>query len=219
MSDKAKNAENEHVEAVQPEPEQKERMHVVVLKKPWTFEKQEYTEIDLGGLEDMTIQDAIEVQRDLFGQQEVASSLLCETTTSFAMGIAARASGLPIEFFKMLPISIGRQVKRAVQEYIGKTGAFSDGVLRLRNPYCFKDEIYQEFDLSPIADMSVMQESAAENIMAREGIIITENTFNYMYACIIASMAVNKPKELFMGLPLCELLNLKEAVNNSDFFE
>ena len=39
------------------------------------------------------------------------------------------------------------------------------------------------------------------------------------YACIIASMAVNKPKELFTGLPLCDLLNLKEAVNNSNFFE
>lgn len=214
MSEEIKN-----VQAEQPEPEQAERAHVVVLKKPWTFERKEYTEIDLGGLEDMTIQDAIEVQTDLFGQQEVASSLLCETTTSFAMAIAQRASGLPIEFFKKLPINVGRQVKRAVQTFIGKTGAADDGILRLKKPYCYGGEIYQEFDLSAIADMTVMQESAAENMMAREGIIITENTFNYLYACIIASMAVNKPKELFTGLPLCDLLNLKEAVNNSNFFE
>ena len=119
----------------------------------------------------------------------------------------------------MLPINVGRQVKRAVQEHMRKTGVEDNGVLRLKSPYYFGGEQYTEFDLSAIADMSVMQESAAENVMAREGFIITENTFNYLYACVIASMAVNKPKELFTGLPLCELLNLKEAVNNSDFFE
>ena len=203
----------------EPEVEQTKRAHVIVLKKPHTWEQKEFQEIDLGGLDQLTIQDAIEAQRDLFGQQEVASSLLCETTTAFAMEIAAKASGLPIEFFKMLPINVGRQVKRDVQEYIRKSDGQDDGVLRLKKPYYFDGEQYTEFDLSPIADMSVMQESAAENVMAREGFIITENTFNYLYACVIASMAVNKPKELFTGLPLCELLNLKEAVNNSDFFE
>lgn len=198
--------------------QQNERAHVVVLKKPRTFEQKEYTEIDLSGLVNLTIQDAINAQRDLFGQQEVASSLLCETTTSFAMEIAAKASGLPIEFFKTLPLGAGKQVKRAVLEYIRKTGA-DNNVLRLRKPHYFQGEQYEEFDLSPIAEMSVMNESAAENVMAREGFIITENSFNYLYACVIASMAVNKPKELFTGLPLYELLNLKEAVNSSDFFE
>lgn len=203
----------------EPEVEQTKRAHVIVLKKPHTWEQKEFQEIDLGGLDQLTIQDAIEAQRDLFGQQEVASSLLCETTTAFAMEIAAKASGLPIEFFKMLPINVGRKVKRDVQEYIRKSDGQDDGVLRLKKPYYFDGEQYTEFDLSPIADMSVMQESAAENVMAREGFIITENTFNYLYACVIASMAVNKKKELFTGLPLSELLNLKEAVNNSDFFE
>ena len=214
MQEEIKSAEN-----VQHKAERGERNNIVTLKRPYTFESKEYTEIDLGGLENMTIQDAIDTQIDLFGQQEVASSLLCETTTAFAMEIAAKASGLPIEFFKMLPINVGRQVKRAVQEHMRKTGVEDNGVLRLKSPYYFGGEQYTEFDLSAIADMSVMQESAAENVMAREGFIITENTFNYLYACVIASMAVNKPKELFTGLPLCELLNLKEAVNNSDFFE
>lgn len=196
-----------------------EREHVVVLKKPHTWEQKKYTEIDLGGLEDLTIQDAIDAQRDLFGQQDVASSLLCETTTAFAMEIASRASGLPIEFFRMLPIGAGRQVKRTVHEYLKRSGEAENGVLRLRKPRYFGGEQYTEFDLSGIGDMSVMQESAAENVMAREGFIITENSFNYLYACVIAGMAVDRPKELFTGLPLYELLNLKEAVNNSDFFE
>lgn len=202
----------------EPEAEKAERAHIVKLNKPYTFEGKEYAEIDLGGLESMTIQDAIDAQTDLFGQQEVASSLLCETTSAFAMAIAAKATGLPIEFFKLMPIGAGRRVKRAVQEHMRKSG--NEGtVMRLKAPYCFQGAVYQEFDFAPIADMNMMQENAAENIMAREGVIITENSFNYLYACAIASMALNVPKELFTGLPLSELLNLKEAVNNSDFFE
>lgn len=195
-----------------------ERPHVIRLNKPWRFEQKEYTEIDLSGLDCLTIQDAINAQRDLFGQQEVASSLVCETTTSFAMEIAARASGLPIEFFKLLPIGAGRQVKREVQAYIRVKSRDSGTVLRLEKPYLFRGETFQEFDLSPMADMSIMAESAAENAMAREGFVITENSFNYLYACVMAGMATQHPKELFTGLPLSELLNLKEAVNNSDFF-
>lgn len=207
------------MENVQMEPEQAGRENVVTLKRPYTFEGREYMEVDLSGLERLTIQDAIDAQRDLFGQQEVATSLLCETTTAFAMEIAKKASGMSIEFFKLMPAGLGRKIKRTVQAHIGKTEGAGDGVLRLRKPLCFKGEVYEEFDLSGIADLSVMQESAAENIMAREGFIITENSFNYLYACVIASMAVNAPKELFTGLPLCELLNLKEVVNSSDFFE
>lgn len=210
--------ETKRTENVQQEPEQGERENVVTLKRPYTFEGKEYTEIDLSGLERMTIQDAINAQTDLFGQQEVASSLLCETTSAFAMEIAAKASGLPIEFFKLMPIGAGRKVKRAVQEYMRKSG--NEGtVMRLKKPYCFKGKTYTEFDFAPIADMNMMQEKAAENIMAMEGVIITENSFNYLYACAIAGMALEQPKELFTGLPLSELLNLKEAVNNSDFFE
>ena len=210
--------ETKRTENVQQETEQGERENVVTLKRPYTFEGKEYTEIDLGGLERMTIQDAIDAQTDLFGQQEVASSLLCETTSAFAMEIAAKASGLPIEFFKLMPIGAGRKVKRAVQEHMRKSG--NEGtVMRLKKPYCFKDKTYTEFDFAPIADMNMMQEKAAENIMAMEGVIITENSFNYLYACAIAGMALEQPKELFTGLPLSELLNLKEAVNNSDFFE
>lgn len=202
----------------EPEKEQAERAHVVKLNKPYVFEGKEYAEIDLGGLDALTIQDAIDTQTELFGQQEIASSLLCETTSAFAMAIAVKATGLPIEFFKLMPIGAGRRVKRAVQEHMRKSG--NEGtVMRLKTPYCFKGEVYREFDFAPIAEMNMMQESAAENIMAMEGVVITENTFNYLYACAIASMALDVPKELFTGLPLSELLNLKEAVNNSDFFE
>ena len=56
----------------------------------------EYEEIDLSGLEKLTIRDAIDTQLELFGV-EVAASVLCETTTAFARTMAAKATGLPIE--------------------------------------------------------------------------------------------------------------------------
>ncbi len=202
--------------------QEEERAHIITLKKPYTFERQEYTEIDLSGLDNLTIRDAIDAQKKLFNQNEVATSLLCETTTAFAMEIAARASGLPIEFFKLMPRRAGKQVQAEVVGYINtrsKEKGAGNSTMQLEKPYYFNGEQFTEFDLSPIADMSVLNESAAENIMAREGFIITENTFNYLYACIIASMAVNKPRELFTGLPLYELLKLKDAVKDADFFE
>ena len=64
-----------------------------------------------------------------------------------------------------------------------------------------------------------MTESAAENMIAREGFLVTETSFNYLYACCLAGMATGKPKEFFTSLPLKELLKLKNAVNDAGFFE
>lgn len=211
--------EKKNVEAMPEEGAQEKRAHVIKLEKPFMFEQKEYTEVDLGGLDGLTIRDAIDAQRKLLDQSEAACSFLCETTTAFAMEIAARASGLPIEFFKTMPRRAGKQVQVEVVRHIGKNRDKAGKVMRLEKPYYFKGEQFTEFDLSAIADMSVMQESAAENALAREGFIIAETSFNYLYACVLASMAADKPKELFTGLPLCELLNLKESVKATDFFE
>ena len=91
--------------------------------------------------------------------------------------------------------------------------------MRLEKPCFFKGKEYREIDLSGIADMNSMQESEAENRMAREGFVVTETSFNYLYACVIASMATGLPEEFFTGLPVCEAVKLKNAVNDGDFFE
>ena len=162
----------------------------------------------------------MKAQQRLFGQQEIASTLVCETTTAFAVEIAAAASGMPVEFFKYMPRGTGKAVKLAVQGYLGNTKNKGTGaVLVFEKPYLWKDTTYTEVDLSAISDMTIMHETAAENEMAREGVIITENSFNYLYACIIAGMATGLKKEFFTGLPLRELLKLKETVNSTDFFE
>ena len=45
----------------------KKSENIVELARPYGFEGKEYGEIDLTGLEKMTVQDAIDVQRQLFG--------------------------------------------------------------------------------------------------------------------------------------------------------
>ena len=168
-----------------------ERRHVVTFKRPYLFERKEYAEVDLSGLDELTVKDAIEVQRQLFGQQEVAASLLTETTTAFAQALAVRASGKPVEFFKLM--------KKPFYRPEGKE--------------------YREIDLNGVADLNSMQESAAENRMAREGFVVTETSFNYLYACVVASMATGLPEEFFTSLPICEAVKLKKAVDDGDFFE
>lgn len=199
--------------------EQTESGNVVKLTTPYKFEGKEYSEIDLGGLDKLTIQDAIDAQLELFSQQEVASSMLCETTTAFARTIATKATDLPVEFFKLAPRGVSKRVGAAIRAHLNVEQETENHVVRFAKPYFYKGKQYNTVDLGGIADLNSMNESEAENRMTRAGFVITENSFNYLYACILASMAANLPEDFFTGLPLCELVKLKNAVNDAGFFE
>lgn len=193
--------------------------YIVKLNKPYKFDDKEYSEIDLRGLEKLTIKDATTAQGDLFNQQEVACSMLCETTTAFAREMAAKATKLPVEFFKFMPRGMAKRVFAVVRAHMKIENNSDNHTMILKKPYLFNGKQYTEIDLSGIANLTCMNESEAENRLAREGFVITENSFNYLYACIIASMATGQPEEFFTGLPLGELLNLKNAANDDSFFE
>ena len=192
---------------------------VIDLGKPYRFEGTEYTSIDLGGLYKLTVKDAIDAQRELFSEQEMAAAVLCETTTAFARAIAAKATEKPIEFFKLMPRGASRRVATAVRACLNVEAATENHVMRLEEPYHFKGKTYTEVDLNGIAELNSMNESEAENRLVRAGFMVTETSFNYLFACILASMATGLPEEFFTGLPLRELLKLKNAVNDSGFFE
>ena len=192
---------------------------IVTFAKPYVFEDKEYPEIDLTDLDKLTIQDAIDTQRQLFGEQEVAASIICETTTAFARNIAAKASGLPIEFFKLMPRGAMKRVLVAVRNYVNADGETVDHVMPLEKPYTYKGKGYENIDLNGVADLNSLHESEAENRIARAGFVVTENSTNYLYACVIASMATGLPEEFFTGLPLYEVIKLKNSVNDAGFFE
>lgn len=162
---------------------------VIDLGKPYKFEGTEYTSIDLSGLDKLTVKDAIDAQRQLFNEREVAAAMLCETTTAFARAIAAKAAELPIEFFKLMPRGASRKVAGVVRNYMNVDAATENHVMQLEEPYHFKGQTYTEVDLNGIADLNSMNESEAENRLARAGFMVTETSFNYLFACILASMA------------------------------
>jgi len=194
--------------------------HVVKWKRPYKFEGEEYTEVDLSGLDHLTIQDAIAIQKQLFSSgKEVAGSLLSETTMAFACAVATKATGMPIEFFKLMPRGAGRRLQRTIFKYLNVDHTVENGTMTLCEPYCFDGKIYKEIDLSGLEDLTALQETAAENAIAKDGFIISENSFNYLYACVVAAMATGLPEEFFTGLPLRELMKLRLAVVKDSFFE
>lgn len=198
---------------------QEHRKHLIQSKTPWKFEGSEYTEIDLSGLEKLTIQDAIAVQRQSIDERESAAAALCETTTAFARGIAARASGMPIEFFKLAPRRISRLLVNHVQAFFNVKNRTENHILYLEKSYLFDGKTYEKIDLNGLANLTSMNESAAENRLTLEGFLITHTSLNYLYACVLASMASGLPEDFFTGLPLYETLKLKTAVNDPSFFE
>lgn len=215
-------AQDKNVENIAAEAERntEEREGVIVLNTPYLFEGTEYTEIDLSKLKELTIQDAVDAQRELFNEQEVAASVLCETTTAFARKLAVRATGLPIEFFQLAPRRVSKLVTVSVHAHIRADDSMTvNHVMRLNQPYQFKGKTYTEIDLNGIADLNSLHESEAENRIVRAGFMVTETTFNYLYACVLASMATGLPEEFFTGLPLEEVLKVKNAVNDAGFFE
>lgn len=218
MAEEIKTKQTEETAAQTTAQEEAGEKITVKLEKPYVFENTEYQEIDLTGLQTLTIQDAIAAQRQLFNQQEVAAAVLCETTTAFARAMATKATGLPVEFFKLMPRGVMKRVTGAVRGFLNVEAETEGHVMKLEQPQDYKGKVYQEIDLNAIADLNSLHESEAENRLAREGFVVTENATNYLYACVIASMATGIPEDFFTGLPLYELLKLKNAVNDGDFF-
>ena len=63
---------NTETQEVNTEREEVSEERVVKLTKPYVFEGKEYEEIDLSGLEKLTIRDAIDTQLELFGVEVAA---------------------------------------------------------------------------------------------------------------------------------------------------
>lgn len=91
-------------------------MYRVTLKKPYVFEGKSYSVIDLSGLENIRAADMIAVNRLLNRKGNV--DFLQEMTLEYALNIAAKATGKPIEFFEQLPPYAAMQIKNRVTGFL-----------------------------------------------------------------------------------------------------
>ncbi len=83
-----------------------------ILSKPYTFECENYEEIDLSGLDDLTTDDLLKAER--LYHNSGGSSINPETTALYSMILAHMTSKLPIEFFGNLPAKETMKIKKEV---------------------------------------------------------------------------------------------------------
>jgi hypothetical protein len=89
---------------------------VIILRKPYTYEGKTYEKIDLSGLDNLTADDMIAASRVL--DRSGSFSFLPEMTVEYACVISARATKLPIEFFKGLPPKDAMKLKNRVTGFL-----------------------------------------------------------------------------------------------------
>lgn len=89
-----------------------ESPYLVVFGTPYHFEGQDYTDVDLSGVEDLTAEDMIAAEKYLAKNGII--SPIPEMTYEYVFFIANRISGQPIEFFKKLPPREAIKVKNRV---------------------------------------------------------------------------------------------------------
>ena len=88
-------------------------LYRVVFSKPYEFEGETYTEIDLSGCDELTGNDAAKAEKILAARGD--NSLFPETSSSYAFVIASMGTGKPVEFFSGLPLKDSAKIKNRVR--------------------------------------------------------------------------------------------------------
>lgn len=107
---------NEIKEVKKEEGMQEENQYLVVFKKPFVFEGISYTEVDLGGLEDLSAQDMIAANKIM--ERSGSVNAMPELSLEYACILSARATGKPVEFFKALPPREAVKIKNRVTNFL-----------------------------------------------------------------------------------------------------
>ncbi len=117
----AQNPQNfELTPAAAPDTEDQEDL-VLRFQKPYSFEGETYTEVDLSGLEDLSAADLCKVGKmvkKIDGVDPIA-----EMSLPYAIFMAARVTGKPLEFFQQLPAREAVKLKNLVVGFLyGEVG-------------------------------------------------------------------------------------------------
>lgn len=95
--------------------EQEENKYLIKFRKPFVWEDNTYTEIDLSGLEDMSARDMIQAQRTM--ERSGSINVLPEMSLEYACIFASKATKMPVEFFQSLPPKEAIKVKNKVTNF------------------------------------------------------------------------------------------------------
>ena len=96
------------------EPEE-ENKYLIKFRKPFVWEDNTYTEIDMSGLEDLSAKDMIAAQRIM--ERSGSINVLPEMSLEYACIFASKATKMPVEFFQALPPKEAIKVKNKVTNF------------------------------------------------------------------------------------------------------
>ncbi len=105
-------------EALLPKKEGTEDELVIKYRKPYEFEGEVFTELDLHGLEDLRGRDLTAIEKAFY--KTGVSSFVPESTTAYAKIVATKVTGLPAEYFEDLPVGEIEKIKNAVVGFFYK---------------------------------------------------------------------------------------------------
>jgi len=88
------------------------------FKKPYKFEDETYTEINLAGLETLTAADMIWAEKFVKRGSGTSIDIMPELSLEYAAAICCRATDQPVEFFKGLPAKEATRLKNIVMGFI-----------------------------------------------------------------------------------------------------
>ena len=80
--------------------EVKKNQKSIELARPYKFDDKEYTELDLSGLDGLTIKDAVLIIKKLYNEGELAAMITPETATAYTDALAAAATKLTKEYIQ-----------------------------------------------------------------------------------------------------------------------
>lgn len=117
----AQNPQNfELTPAAAPDTEDQEDL-VLRFQKPYFFEGETFTEVDLSGLEDLSAADLCKVSKMVKKTDGVDP--IAEMSLPYAIYMAARVTGKPLEFFQQLPAREAVKLKNLVVGFLyGEVG-------------------------------------------------------------------------------------------------
>ena len=194
---------------------------VIEPKKPYLFEDEEYKTIDLSGLEELTMQDAIEAQKNVVGAGEDTVVIYApEASQAFIDEMAALATKQPVEFFNGMGIGLSGKVRTAVQSVFSADGdKAKNHTVEFDKPYTYGGETVSVMDLSGVEELTSKDVSAAENEVLKTGVYSTNMKNFFVYSCALAARATGKPIEFFTKMPLKDAAKVRSTVNAASFFE
>lgn len=94
---------------------EEENKYLIKFRKPFVWEDNTYTEIDMSGLEDLSAKDMIAAQRTM--EKSGSINVLPEMSLEYACIFASKATKMPVEFFQALPPKEAIKVKNKVTNF------------------------------------------------------------------------------------------------------